>query len=317
MCFFPFSLARSAFARLRVSGLIAGALCLTSPLLHSAVISVSLSGSNATGGVNVVGFDTEINEPNGPPSRDHTSSGNGNSHGFAYFQYAYHPDNPDAFNDYDGFWSIIVSSHTVANPAYYQSLLQKAGAVAYDNLTLTTQVLHPNPGAFDIGSLTYDTNRLTGIGTEILDPTKFELTISRADYSFNVLNESTAPGTWTGYPYYYWGIDNYTLSISNISGEGLTFVNGVLTTMDFQANVRITSPMAPNVTWDGTLSFDGLNFVFNINESEFVNGFGDLHIVMDRAGTISLIPEPTTGLLLAIGCFAITLRRRPSTETLS
>lgn len=299
---------------------IVAACCSLLPLIHApaAVVSVNLSGTGASGALNIVGFDNEVVEPSAfPPSRDYVAPpAPSSSHGFAYFQYRYDPANPDAFNDYANednpsasFWSIIVSSHNVANPAYYSSVLGRAGAVAFDNLTTSTVVVHPDPGAFQLGDLSYDDALLTGTGTEILAPGSFTLVVSRSEYSFNALNEPTAPGTWTGYPYYYWGADQYTLSVSDFVGTGLTFVDGQLQSMDFVADATISYF---GQTWEGTLTFSGSTFTYDIVDSAYISGFGDLSIVMDRTGELNLgsVPEPSVTLLMAVALSFFVLRRK-------
>jgi|GEM_PF-1216252 len=266
---------------------------------EAASVSIQLSGTNATGGLNIVGFDNEINKPDAPASNDFVSSSDGNSssHGFAFFQYKYDDNNPDAFNDYAPLWSIIASTHTVADQSYYESLLTKAGAVAYENLTLSTQVLHPSPGNFNLGDITYDSSLLTGFGTETLAISDFSLSVDRDDFDFNVLNTDTTPGTWVGFPYYYWGLDNaYTLTVDNLTGAGLSFDEGVLVSMDFMGDAKVT---AFGQDWEGTFTASGLDVTYDVNDANSISGFGDLNIIMDRSGTV--IPEPNSLLLLLGG----------------
>lgn len=264
----------------------------------AAPITLPLSGNGATGALNFVNFDNEINEPNAfPPSREYVSpsEGNSSSHGFPYFQYRYDEANPDPFNNYsnedipeESFWSIIVSSHTVAGEDYWRSLLKKAGAVTYANLTTNTTVLHPNPGAFNLGSLTYDSSSITGTGLEIIPASAVTLTVTRSDYNFNVLNEDTTPGNWVGYPYYYWSVDmNYTLGVRNLVGPGLLFSNGKLIGIEITAVAEIKN-YSGNITWAGKLRLTEHGFSYDINDSNYVSGFGELHVIMDRSGPISL-----------------------------
>ncbi|MDF3128868.1 PEP-CTERM sorting domain-containing protein [Kiritimatiellaeota bacterium B1221] len=260
-------------------------------------VSLQLSGNNATGALNILGFDNEISEPGAPASNDHVGdggAGTSSSHGFPYYQYVYDDANPDAFNDYAPRWSILISSHTVNNQTYYESVLAKAGAVAYDNLTLDTQILHPNPSAFNFGSIEYESSLLTGVGTEIIAIGDFSFTASKEDYNFNVLDES---GT-----YYYETIDLLlSVSVDNLSGTGLTFENGVLTSMDFVGDAKV---LFPANEWVGTFTASGMDVAYDIADIDNVAGFGDAIIVLDRAGTVA-IPEP--GVLVLLGLGLITL----------
>lgn len=273
--------------------------------------SFQLTGNDATGALNLVGFDNEINEPSATPPSSQTT---GSSHGFPYFQYVYHPDNPDSFNDYEGLWSIIVGSHTVIDAAYYESVLVKAGMSPdiLDDISLTvgTTVAHPNPANFNLGTLGFDESLLTGSGLEILAPNQFTLGLIRDDYSFNVLNEDTTPGSWVGYPYFYWGVDDYSFNVSGMSGTGLTFLDGELSSMDFVVDFEIVSPLDPD-PWEGTLTFAGNEWTYDVNDSN-ATFFGDMHILMDRSGTLDLsaIPEPSTGLLMLLASSVFALRRR-------
>lgn len=79
------------------------------------------------------------------------------------------------------------------------------------------------PGAFTLGTLSYDASTLTGTGLEVLDVSTITLSVSRQDFSFNALGESTEPGTWVGYPCFYWGIDNaYTLGVRDLEGPAFS-----------------------------------------------------------------------------------------------
>jgi len=277
----------------------------------SQAASFQLTGNDATGALNLVGFDNEINEPSATPPSSQTT---GSSHGFPYFQYVFHPDNPDSFNDYEGLWSIIVSSHTVIDAAYYESVLVKAGMspdiLGDISLTVNTTVAHPNPANFNLGTLGFDESLLTGSGLEILAPHQFTLGLTRDDYSFNVLNEDTTPGSWVGFPYYYWGVDDYSFAISSMSGTGLTFQDGDLSSMDFVVDLEIISPSLPT-PWEGTLTFTGNAWEFDVNDIN-TSLLGDIQILMDRSGTLDLsaIPEPSTGLLAFLASALFALRRR-------
>ncbi|MEM7392784.1 MAG: hypothetical protein AAF492_10585, partial [Verrucomicrobiota bacterium] len=249
--------------------------------------TIDLAGSNAVGALNVVGFDNEISEPDGPASNAHGDS----SHGYPYFQYQYDPANPPLFNDFadeftpsQSFWSILVTSHTVSNRSYYDDVLVAAGAVAYTNLTIDTQVLHPDPGAFDIGSISIPAGQLGGNGIEVVPPGEFTLTVNRDDYMYDALNAMSN--------YYYVSLDNYALSASNPVGTGLTFEDGRLIGMDFVADVEIRSGLIPTARWQGSLTFSSNTWAFDINQSRFVIGFGDLHLHMDRRGSLDLNPAP-------------------------
>ena len=84
--------------------------------LRAATVSVALTGDNGAGALNMVDFDNETEEPSAP----------GDSFGYAYY-----------FNPDRNYWSILPSSPTIADAAYYAEVLTKAG-IPFTNLTVAT-----------------------------------------------------------------------------------------------------------------------------------------------------------------------------------
>jgi hypothetical protein len=269
-------------------------------------VDLPLSGEGARGALSIVGFDNELAEPSGPPSREHEVGGVANSHGFPYFRFKYAEANPELFNRYAdpdlpsaSGWSILLTSHPSADPEVAAGILRRAGAVAWSGLTTATVVPRADADRFTLGELSYDAAGLTGSGVEVLPAAQVTLTVTREDFHFNALGESTAPGTWVGYPYYYWGLDSgYTLAVRDLSGPGLLFVDGRLVGIELAAVAEVKL-WGGFVTWTGTLRVTEGGFAYAIKETQFVSGFGDLHLVLDRAGPLRLADaEPTaTGQL--------------------
>lgn len=71
-------------------------------------------------------------------------------------------------------------------------------------------------------------------------------------------------------------------------------------------------------TYDGTLTFSGNNFTFDIDEElatvySYLGTLTDTRLVINRTGTIdavSSVPEPTRGLLLVLDLSSLMLCRK-------
>jgi hypothetical protein len=111
----------------------------------------------------------------------------------------------------------------------------------------------------------------------------------------------------------------YQLSIGNVTGSGLSFQDGELVSMDLQGDITVRVAGAPffnATTGAGSVNFtggaftaSGLGYEFNVSGIRNVSIFSNIHLLMNRAGTASLVPEPGS-LLLAVPAAAALLRRR-------
>ncbi|MEM1166177.1 MAG: hypothetical protein AAGI30_07785, partial [Planctomycetota bacterium] len=108
----------------------------------------------------------------------------------------------------------------------------------------------------------------------------------------------------------------YQISIDNLSGTGLSFEDGDLVSMDLSGDVTVSLFLAfnnatPLVTTAGTFTASGLDYAFDVTGSGGFGPFSGTNILMNRAGTASVIPAPASLMALApAGAAALGRRRR-------
>ncbi len=165
-------------------------------------------------------------------------------------------------------------------------------------------------GTFSSGQLSFADGLLTGSGVEVIAPGNLVFDFDTFDYDgakggvagpISPLSPIQTPYNDGG------GSGNaavwYNLSVSNLSGAGLTFVDGILGSADLSAdlNVQATSALSPALTqgFAGTLTLSGLDYAFAVDATEdFPAVFTDVRLFMNRTGSLSVIPEPSTYALL-------------------
>ncbi|MEM7810822.1 MAG: PEP-CTERM sorting domain-containing protein [Planctomycetota bacterium] len=172
------------------------------------------------------------------------------------------------------------------------------------------------------GSLDFDDSGLTGVGTEFIDASSITFAVNAA--GFSPISGPNNSGSGVGNA----GWD-YDISVTNAVGTGLTFIDGQLSSVDFIADVSVLPRFFGNPfgafsdSFDGTVTFAGNGFQFDIDETKTVTTllgtFTDARLVFDRSGTIdavqqsaAVVPEPGTLTLAAIGAvggFAVRRRR--------
>jgi hypothetical protein len=250
--------------------------------------TINLSGSDATGFLAVADINNEAIEPNTPGGKP-----------FAY---------PYYFDAAQNLWVTIVAEKLSAASVYAQE-----SSFTVKNKGLTDADF----GNVKLGSVTYADGALSGVGTEVLAPGQFTLALAADDYSpkpkaRNVNNEFN----WT-----------YSLTPGNLSGTGLTFVDGMLASMDFSADMKVelnfngaTNPpfrLSPGWSQAVALVFEGNRFAFDMDvtagQSGILGTIDNVRLQFNRAGTlveITPIPEPSTYALLALGALLLTARVR-------
>jgi len=168
----------------------------------------------------------------------------------------------------------------------------------------------------DIGDITFNDALLTGVGVETIGPGDLILTLSAADFSPLASPHNLGSGNGN------WGWD-YVISASNLTGSGLTYVDGKLTGIDLAADVSVLPRLAGGTIpflddYDGTLTFSGNQFAFDLDVTKDAptpfGTFAGTHMVFNRAGSVAAVPEPSAIVLAAICvvAFTITLQRRAS-----
>lgn len=243
--------------------------------VHAA--TVGLSGTDGSGYLAVVNVNNESVEPNTPGGKP--------------FDYPYY------FDAAQNSWVTIVAEKLSAGSVYAEE-----SAYTVLNKTLTD----PDFADFNLGSLGYADGALTGVGTEVLAPGQFTLTLSADDYSpMGSAHNTGGEFSWT-----------YGITASNISGAGLTFINGVLTSIDVVADIKVdvffggfpAAAFNPGFFEAGGLTISGNQFAFTVNESVSQSTvLGDLplaSIAFNRTGTIdavTAVPEPSTWAMMLAG----------------
>lgn len=171
---------------------------------------------------------------------------------------------------------------------------------------------------FSAGTIGYDETTLTGVGTEVISVAGLTLTINSAGFSpyLSAYNTGSGLGDFAF---------NYTITPSNLTGGGLTFTNGVLTSVDLDASIAVKVGLGTNPAfalgslYNGTLSIDGASYAFNLDETKNntspLGALTNTHMVFNRAGSIAAVtavPEPSTVAMMAAGLALVGLvgRRR-------
>ena len=211
----------------------------------------------------------------------------------------------------------------------------------------------PDFASFSVGRISYDNSLLTNTGTENISVSNITLDLNTNTSVYTNeggwAHDATGSSNFSVYGSEYnkgGGFGNsgwsYYLTASNLQGSGLTFVDGVLTSIDFTADIGVkvafgnasafawkdvvwdeangkyvVDPTAGDAVYEGALSFSGDSYAFDLDETKAVNGllqvFQDTRMVITREGTISAVspvPEPSAAALAALGLFAALRRRR-------
>lgn len=222
-----------------------------------------------------------------------------------------------------GRWTAIITA-TPSSTADYSPLYNGVSGVTVNNLVIDD----PNYSTLSAGLISYDDSSLTGIGTETISVAAltFNFDIYQWDgYTANgwntgvgtinispfstvqtVYNDGGGAGNAAGF---------YNLSLANVTGTGLTFQDGELISMDIDADLSVLMrignfPGAGSATFTGSFSVDGFDYAFDLNDTRSVAVFSGIHMVMNRAGTVSSVPEPSTFVLGGLGLAALLYRRR-------
>mgnify|MGYP000871439779 CR=1 FL=1 len=239
-----------------------------------------------------------------------------------------------------GRWTAIIVSPQFSG-ADYSALYGNAAGVTVNNQGVTDA----NYATMSAGLIGFDKSLLTGAGTEVIGVSN--LTFNFDTYLWDgYTGGDKGPYQVTGTPTYISpfstaqtayndanGAGNaaivYNISLENVSGVGLTFEDGVLVDMDIAGDLSVllrvgyffVEPDDPfigmaSATFTGTFSADGLGYEFAVDDTQSAAIFSDVHMVMNREGTVSVVPEPSTyatlgGLVLA---GAVWVRRKKARD---
>lgn len=167
----------------------------------------------------------------------------------------------------------------------------------------------------DIGQFDFDGSSITGVGVETIAAASLSLTLDGSE--FESINRTDLATPFDFPPFGPEGRSNFnelaslvTLTATNLAGTGLTFTDGLLTSIDLTADVDVLvgSPALPpglGFTASGTLSFTGATFAFDVDGQSSLpfNIADDVRVLLNRSGVVSAvgvlsIPEPGAAALL-------------------
>ncbi|MEM9703434.1 MAG: PEP-CTERM sorting domain-containing protein, partial [Planctomycetota bacterium] len=183
----------------------------------------------------------------------------------------------------------------------------------------------------DVGTIDFDSSLLTGFGTEIIAPGDLTLNLDASE--FNPQNRTKLNDADFGFdPSDPLGTVNpegrsnrnesalfagrLSLTPTNLTGTGLTFQDGVLTSIDMDADVNLTNGL---INVDGGLTFSGTDFAFDIDDVQTTGFARNVRTLLNRTATldavgtfsVAAVPEPGTMALCGLAGFGgLVVRRR-------
>jgi hypothetical protein len=106
-------------------------------------------------------------------------------------------------------------------------------------------------------------------------------------------------------------LGSYGTALSGISGS-VTLDSGVVTALNFSSTISLTFDAAPGLPYVGTLDITTGTFALFVDDDTVDFGFGPVRQSWDISGSssASVIPEPSTGLLLLLGAAGYAAYRR-------
>ncbi|MEM8756742.1 MAG: GC-type dockerin domain-anchored protein [Planctomycetota bacterium] len=152
----------------------------------------------------------------------------------------------------------------------------------------------------DIGDIEFDASVLTGVGTEFIPASDVTLLLDGTEFQSTNRSE-IIPGADIG-PFGPAGRSNRNeaanvveFEILDQTGTGLTFEDGVLTSIDLVVDVELASTLAAFVQIqdslfaEGTLTFSGSTFAFDIDGQDGVFVASDVRLILNRTATIDAV----------------------------
>lgn len=262
------------------------------PLTASAG-TVPLSGVDATGYAALTGFNNEYGKP-------YTGTGKG-------FKYPYYW-NPKGCDGGTGCWYVIAAEKLSADSFYPQESQYEV---------LGKDVTDADFNKFSVGSITYADSAVAATGTSVIGVNDITLNINAPgfdpiDKSRNVNNE---------FAY------RLKISASNITGKGLTFVDGKLTSIDLGADLNVGIEFMnnsflkfnPGFSQVNAFSIVGNKLAFNFDETKQQGSplgvIADPRLIINRAGTIDAVhvnevPVPAAVWLFGSALLGLAAKKR-------
>lgn len=295
---------------------------------NSGLAGVIDLGGTATGYLAVSNFKNSATQ-NGIEGKDSSGISSAGHNGLPdYPNYLIPAGQPTA-----GVWTGIIASPQNAAADYsplYAYNGVAPGSVFVGNQTITDA----NHATMSAGRISYNDSLLTGSGTEVIPVSA--LTFNFDTYAWD--GKTTGDGgPWTvagvpSNPYYISpfspiytvyndgsGAGNaslaYNISLSNVTGSGLTFVDGELASMDIDGDLTVLAKVGyvfgPSLTFTGDFSASGLDYAFDVDDTQSGFLWTGIHMVMNRAGSLpGAVPEPSAAILAGVACVALGASRR-------
>lgn len=228
----------------------------------------------------------------------------------------------------NGNYTAIIASPQSTTSDYSAFASFSSGTFGGAPISINNQInSDANFSTMSAGRINYDNQLITGVGTETIP-------VSALTFDFNtyewdgITQNGYNTNTGTSFISPFSTVDSiyndgggagnapliYKLSVSNLQGGGLTFQNGVLTSMDFTANLAVAAAAAQfptlTATFNGTLTGSGLGYQFNVADTKSIFIIQNAHMLMNRSGTASVVPEPTSAALAGLASLVLLRRRR-------
>jgi hypothetical protein len=189
----------------------------------------------------------------------------------------------DFSNTFYGGTSLTVNNQTITQPDF---ATMSAGYIDYDDgLVSSTGVSTVPVSALTFNFNTYEWDGIVGPSN---DPrTSWDVGAAYDISPFSPVDTPYNAGSGAGNAQFF-----YQISISNVTGSGLTFTDGVLTSMDIQGDILIELYVAPyptsgNASYTGTFNASGLDYAFDVTGTDSAGIFSGINLIMNRAGTAS------------------------------
>ncbi|MEN1680584.1 MAG: hypothetical protein AAGJ46_13425 [Planctomycetota bacterium] len=305
------------------SALAAVALLASSMAANTHAATVSLAGGNADGYLAIVGFNQEGNTTLDAISRDPTDA--------KFFDYPAYVNPTNAANIFIMSVEPYRFGLTYPDPLHLPigggalesvGTLQPAGTPGATFIEAVTE--DADFAETDIGGLDFNPSVLSAVGVEVVPPTALSFNLNSSEFQSTNRTDLTSTPSDTP-PFGPSGRTNFNefannpeIVASNPTGTGLTFVDGVLTSIDLTVDVVVNTRQvgfggAGFNGAAGSLTFSGNSFAFDVDD--VVGGFFASRILLNRSGTVDAVgaltvPEPTSVTFALLVTAATASRRR-------
>ncbi|MEM1330936.1 MAG: hypothetical protein AAGG07_10275 [Planctomycetota bacterium] len=274
-------------------------------------------GGDATGYIAALNFKNSSTQ-NGIEGKNSDGTFNPNHNGlpdYANFQI------PSGFQN-AGVWTAIIASPLSAGADYspISDAFYGGADIGFNNQAVT----QADASSLSSGRIDYDNSLISGSGQEFIPVSELSFDFNTFEWDGVVDAEprsnfqlSNAPinisplspvyteyndGSGSGNAQLF-----YQISIDNVTGNGLTFQDGELVSMDFSGDLTIDAFVAPfagfgSLSYTGTFSASGLGYAFDVAGTDTLAFFSGVNLLANRAGTAAVIPAP--GVLAPVSIMA-------------